>query len=147
MPFDIPSTGLAARFSLCREDLLPIARQAMQKLVSGQAGEGFDLFARLVLVLPGDHGFQIGLAEAALAADQPDVALQAATAAIAFAPDKADGYLLSGRACMALDELDAARSDFTESVTRAEATPNDKDQNRAGTLARSLLIALAGVHA
>lgn len=140
------ATGLAARFGLSSTDLLPIARKAAQKLGSQEVEEALQLFAQLVLACPDNRDFQIGLAEAALLADQPALALQAATAAIAYQPERADGYLLSGRACLALDDRAAAQEDFAEALSRARAMPEDKAQIRIGVLAEGCLEALAGDH-
>lgn len=135
--------GLAAQFGLSRNDLLPVARQARQKLNSGQPKEALSLFGQLVLGCPDDRDFQIGLAHAALASDEPELALQAATAAIVFEPTRADGYLLSGRACLALEDFGAAEEDFAEAVTRAASTTPEGDSQAAiGQVAQSCLDAL-----
>ncbi|NIZ12019.1 hypothetical protein [Phaeobacter sp. HF9A] len=146
MSNETAATGLAARFGLSSTDLLPIARKAAQKLGSGQAEEAMRLFAQLVLACPDNRDFQIGLAEAALLADQPALALQAASAAIAFDAKGADGYLLSGRACLALEDRAAAREDFAEALSCARALPDDKAQARIATLAEGCLAALAEDH-
>ncbi|WP_284262747.1 tetratricopeptide repeat protein [Roseicyclus amphidinii] len=137
--------GLAARFGLSAEDLRPNARHAKSLRDSGRAEEALRIFATLVLAAPEDVGFQLGLADSALATGRPEVALQAAAAAIAFDPKNPVAFLASGLACLAMDEPALAREDLADALRLSEAAPASAEAHKAaGRIAARLLAGLAG---
>jgi tetratricopeptide (TPR) repeat protein len=88
---------------------LDYARTLLQR---GAFGEAFRAYAALVLCDPTDSELQIGLSNCAWQVGEFELALQAASAAIAIEPTDPRGYCLSGKACLALGQLDEARVDL-----------------------------------
>lgn len=132
--------GLAARFGLTATDLHPSARHAAGLLQGGHADEALRIFATLVLAAPEDLGFQLGLSDSALAAGRPEIALQAAAAAISLDPRNPVAYLASGRACLAMGEAALAREDLADALRLAQAAPPGAASHKAaGKLALRLL--------
>lgn len=103
-------------------DLAAAARQAHDKLCAGEAQAALDAYALLILTDPHNPDLLLGLAEAALGAGAPDVALTSCNALIALAPDTPAAWLVSGRACLALGDSAAARDDLAEAQRRAMAS-------------------------
>lgn len=125
--FDPP---LAQRLGLQPGDLNGAAQQACTDLMAGRAEQALGKFARLILIDPTDTSLHIGLAEAALAAGQPELAVQSAAAVIVDRPDAPEGYLLSARACLTLGEYGPAAEDL------ADAERFAADRGDAATLAQ-----------
>jgi regulator of sirC expression with transglutaminase-like and TPR domain len=71
----------------------------------------------------------------------PELALQAAAAIIAIAPDRPEGFLLSGQACLAMDERDLAREDLNDAIAKADANPRFA---AVGKMARQTLVMANG---
>jgi predicted Zn-dependent protease len=115
--------------------------QAMEKLAAGDLQAAFRDIAILVLLAPTSVNFQMGLAQIALRAGVPELAMQAAAAIIAIAPDRPEGFLLSGQACLAMDEPELAREDLQDAITRADAHPRFA---ALGKIARQSLIIAMG---
>lgn len=97
--------------------------KAMEKLEAGDVPAAFRDMASLVLLAPTSVQFQLGLAQVALQANVPELAMQAAAAIIAFAPDRPEGFLLSGQACLAMGEPGLAREDLADAIALADANP------------------------
>lgn len=114
--------GLAARFGLEARDLYPNAQHAMGLLKSGRTDEALRIFAVLVLAAPEETGFQLGLSEAALTSGRPEIALQAAAAAISLDPQNPVAFLASGLACLAMGEATLAQEDLADALRLAQAS-------------------------
>ena len=128
---DVP---LVERLGLAPGDLNGAAEQARADLQAGQSASALSKFARLVMIDPRHAPYFLGLAEAALAEGQPEIALQGASVVMLEQPDDPAGYLLSAQACLALDEFDAAREDLAD----AERCALAKSDMAAQILARRL---------
>lgn len=114
---------------------------AMERLAGGDVDSAFRDFANLVLLAPTSVQFQLGLAQAALRAGVPELAMQAAAAIIALAPDRPEGFLLSGQACLAMDERDLALEDLNDAIAKADAHPRFA---ALGRMARQSLVMASG---
>lgn len=112
--------------------------RAMEKLEAGDIPGAFKDIASLVLLAPTSVKFQLGLAQIALRAGVPELAMQAAAAIIALAPSRPEGFLLSGQACLAMGEIALAREDLTDAITRADANAR---YAALGRIARQTLLA------
>lgn len=110
---------IAAQLGIDAKDLGGAVKLAQTRLSEGRDLEAFQMFCGLVLLDPTHMDFQIGLAESALAAGAPEMALQSAALVITAHPDWPHGYFLSGRACLALDDPAAAAEDFADAITHA----------------------------
>lgn len=112
-------------------------RAAMKKMEDGDLPAAFKDMANLVLLAPTSVQFQLGLAQVALRANVPELAMQAAAAIIALAPDRPEGFLLSGQACLAMGEVSLAQEDLADAISRADAHPRFA---ALGRIARQTLI-------
>lgn len=112
--------------------------RAMEKLAAGDIAAAFRDFGTLVLLAPMSVQYQLGLAQAALQANAPELAMQAAAVIIGLAPDRPEGFLLSGQACLAMGEPALAREDLTDAIALADAHPRFA---AIGKIARQTLIA------
>lgn len=119
---------------------LDVARRHLQR---GAAAEAMRIYVALVLCDPMVVDFQVGLANCALQLEENPLALQAASAVIALAPRDSRGYLLSGRACLALGHQAEAEEDLRDAVTFGQAERNAVVVNDA----RQLLQTLAAINA
>jgi predicted Zn-dependent protease len=114
---------LIERLGLSEEHFAPIYDRAMERLAAGDIEAAFRDMANLVLLSPTSVQFQLGLAQVALRADLPELAMQAAAVIVAQAPDRPEGFLLSGQACLAMGEPGLAREDLADAIARAEGNP------------------------
>jgi len=87
----------------------------------------------------GDFDAQIRLGDAALQGLRADVALSAGDAAVRIAPDRWDGYALSGRALLALRRYEMAADALSRAIERAPAAeqPGLRELRRQCLLAES----------
>lgn len=120
----LETTSIRELMGLEVEHLIPGLAIAAKMLRQGDNEGALRTYATLVLCEPTEPRFQIGLAACALKIGQYAVALQAASAVIAFTPDQPEGYHLSAHACIGLGEYDSAIEDFTEALRLAEAANN-----------------------
>lgn len=104
-------------------DLAGAAVLAHQQLQAGDFGEAMHAYALLTLSDPENPDLLQGLGEAALGAGEGAAALSAASALVALEPARAAGWLLSARACLALDAHEEARADLEEAIARAQVSP------------------------
>ncbi len=105
------SGALRERLGLSADDIglgLAVASHTLGR----QPREALKLYAALILCDPINVACQMGLAHCALLAEEPHLALQAASVVIALAPDDPRGHLLSARACIALGNVRDAREDL-----------------------------------
>ncbi|MFT0891578.1 hypothetical protein [Pseudochelatococcus sp. G4_1912] len=107
------------------EHLLPGLSIAAKMLQRGDEEGALRTYATLVLCDPNEPRFQQGLAACALKIGQHAVALQAASAIIAFWPESPEGYHFSAHACIGLEEYEAAIEDFTDALRLAQQTGNE----------------------
>lgn len=122
---------------LTREDVRAVAHVAtVRPLVD--PGERLRRAALLSLLDPGDPALQGEFATAALAAGEPEVALQAASALIALDPRGFRGFELSARACMALGLVAEAREDADDARMRARDARDPDAFQRAGAILAEL---------
>lgn len=108
--------GVRKSLGLSREDVhvgLDLAKSQLQK---GQHAEAFKTYATMILLDPIDPELQIGFANCALVVGENSLALQAASAAIVQMPEDCRGYLLSGKACLALGLKDECKEDFIKAM-------------------------------
>ncbi|WP_163850639.1 hypothetical protein [Pseudooceanicola aestuarii] len=117
---DLALNPIRDRLGLKDGDLKGAALAGKRALDQGQALEALNIFRTLVLLDPLAIDPQIGLAEAALAGGLNELAMQCASVVVAQAPRRAEGYLLSGRAAMAMGETDVAQEDLAEAQRHAE---------------------------
>lgn len=130
------------RLGLTEGHFQGVFNQAMEKLEAGNVDAAFKDMANLVLLSPTSVQFQLGLAEIALRAGVPELAMQAAAAAIAIAPDRPEGFLLSGQACLAMNETKFAQEDLADAIAKADASPRYAAVAKA---ARQALILAGGL--
>ncbi|MGV6872538.1 tetratricopeptide repeat protein [Pseudochelatococcus sp. B33] len=123
------------------EHLLPGLDIAANHLRRGEHAEALRTYSTLVLMDPTEARFQRGLAECALETGDFHLASLAASSLIAGAPDKPEGYLMSGRAFFGLRDFDAAIEDFREAVRLAEQAGNTALARQAEPLLQRALIA------
>ena len=116
---------IAAQLGFDAEDLGGAVKLAQTRLAEGRDIEAFQMFCGLVLIDPTHMDFQLGLAESALAAGAPEMALQSAALVISQHPDWPQGYFLSGRACLALGDTAAAAEDFADAIAHAGSAHPD----------------------
>lgn len=114
---------------------LDVARRHLQR---GAADEALRIYVALVLCEPTEVDFQVGLANCALQLEENALALQAASAVIALAPRDSRGYLLSGRACLALGHQAEAEEDLRDAVTLGLVDRNATVVNDARRLLQSI---------
>lgn len=107
-------TPLYKRLGLQRNDLAGAARAADSALHGGNAEEAFRGFAHLVMLDPTNADYHAGLAEAALDLGNFDMALQSASVVVATRPTAPEGYFLSARACIGMEEPALALEDLAE---------------------------------
>lgn len=93
---------------------LHVARQHMQR---GALGEALQLYSALVICMPTEVDFQVGLSNCALEVGENALALQAASVVIALAPRDCRGYLLSARACLGLGHASEAQEDLRDAIS------------------------------
>lgn len=132
---------IVERLGLTEKHFAVSYNRAMEKLAAGDTPAAFRDIANLVLLAPTSVQFQLGLAQVALQAGLPELAMQAAAAIIALAPDRPEGFLLSGQACLAMGEPALAREDLADAIARADANPRYAALAR---IARQTLVAAEG---
>jgi Flp pilus assembly protein TadD len=92
---------------------------ARNHILRGAHGEAMRIYIGLVMCEPMNVDFQVGLANCANLMGEPNVALQAASAAIMLAPSDPRGYLLSGQSCIMMGNVDEAREDLNDALRHA----------------------------
>lgn len=132
---------IITRLGLSEQHFSVSYNRAMEKLAAGDTVSAFRDIGNLVLLAPTSVQFQLGLAQVALKAGVPELAMQAAAAIIALAPDRPEGFLLSGQACLAMGEPALAREDLTDAIARADAHPRYAALSK---IARQTLVAAEG---
>ena len=90
--------------------------QALHLLRDGHAAPAADLLASAVAGLPGHDGARVNLVRALLAAGEPQRTLDAADAALAATPDRAELHFARGTALNALGQPHAARDVLRRAV-------------------------------
>jgi tetratricopeptide (TPR) repeat protein len=118
-----------AQLGLAPGDLVGVVKAARNALEQGDVEAGLSQFAKLVFLDATAIDHHIGLAEAALAAELNELALTSACTVMVLDPRRADGYLLSGRAALAMGEIDAAVEDLTDAVKLADGPQRDFAQS------------------
>ena len=111
--------------------------QANDKLAAGDAMGALEDFSKLVLISPESASFQVGLAEAAIAAGMVDLGLQAASAVIMLEPQQPEGYFHSGKACFLMQEYALAIEDLTDAIAKCGTDTGYSDMIKA---CRALII-------
>lgn len=114
-----------AQLGLEPGDLQGAVRQARHALEQGDIMTGLYQFANLVILDSSEVDHHIGLAEAALMAEMYEMAMSTACAAMVLDPKRAEGYLLCGRAALAMGEIEAAIEDLTDAVTFSDGPLRD----------------------
>jgi Flp pilus assembly protein TadD len=113
------SGGLRDELGLTSDVLAVGLAIAANHLSRGAHGEAMRIYVGLVMCEPMNVDFQVGLANCANQMGEQSVALQAASVAIMLAPSDPRGYLLSGRSCMMMGNVDEAREDLHDALTYA----------------------------
>ncbi|WP_378940817.1 hypothetical protein [Mesorhizobium sp. ANAO-SY3R2] len=113
------SGQLGAELGLSTEALRIGLTVASNHLLRGAYGEAMRVYVGLVLCEPMNVDFQVGLANCANLMGEHCVALQAASAVIMLAPSDPRGYLLSGRSCIMLGQMDEATEDLNDALKHA----------------------------
>lgn len=107
-------TPFHERLGLRREDLHGAALAADAAARSGNLDEAFRSFAHLVMLDPTNPDYHAGLAEVSLDLGNFAMALQSASVMVAARPTAPEGYFLSARACIGLEEPALALEDLAE---------------------------------
>lgn len=92
---------------------------AKNHLLRGAYVEAMRIYVGLVMCEPMNVDFQVGLANCANLMGEQSVALQAASVAIMLAPSDPRGYLLSGRSCIMMGNVQEAREDLGDALKYA----------------------------
>lgn len=114
---------------------LDLARAHLRR---GATAEATRICATLVLCEPMQADFQIALCDCALLGEEYHVALQAASAVVALCPTDPRGYLLSGRACLALGYRTEAIEDLRDAIAFAKEAQSLDLVREAGDLLSKL---------
>lgn len=130
--------ALRESYGLDLGDLRAMAHVAHTKMTSAAFGEALRIYSVLALLAPDEIGFQVGLADAAIAERNFELALTAAALIISIDPADARGYYLSGRASLGLGLHAEAREDLALAVKVAGASGT----TRIGELAERLLASM-----
>lgn len=107
-------TPLFERLRLKRDDLHGAVRSAEASVQSGNLEAAFKSYAYLVMLDPTNADHHCGLAEVALDLGRFEMALQSASVVVAMRPASPEGYFLSARACIGMEEPALAREDLDE---------------------------------
>ncbi|WP_341367299.1 hypothetical protein [Yoonia sp. BS5-3] len=127
---DAPASALlldgafAKELGLGTRELDTALAAANAKLQAGNHDKALSMYAMLVLCRPQNVNYQCALANCALKMQEYEMALQAASAAVALDPRDCRGYYLSGAACFGLGHLDEAREDIADALSFAEGSPH-----------------------
>jgi Flp pilus assembly protein TadD len=113
--------ALRESYGLNIEDLRAMAHVAHLKMTSADFAGAFRIYSVLALMAPEEVGFQVGLADAAIAERDFELALTAASLIISINPSDARGFYLSGRASLALGMHAEAREDLQTALEVARA--------------------------
>ncbi|MCP8939518.1 hypothetical protein NK718_13410 [Alsobacter sp. SYSU M60028] len=135
---DLSASSAATALGLGRAELAAGLALIDSQLRQGAAAEAFRSACALVLCDPGVMAHQLALSHCALLNAEPELALQAASAAIVLAPADPRGYLASAKAYLALGHEAEAREDLQEAVRF------DAKAGAAGREAQALLAGLGG---
>lgn len=136
---DLVETTLLKKLGLQTGDMRGIVVRANSKLSQGDAVGAFADFAALVLMDPTAVEYQIGLSEAATQSNQAALGMQAAAIVITEMPDDPEGYYLSGKAALAMDEKEIAAVDLRDAIDRCK----DKSEKTALLKSARQLLSLA----
>ncbi|MFD2251812.1 tetratricopeptide (TPR) repeat protein [Pseudochelatococcus lubricantis] len=136
-----PGQSIREYLGLQIAHLLPGLDVAAGMLRRGEHDQALRTYATLVLCDPSEIRFQIGLATCALEIREFHIALQAASAVIASAPDSPMGYLISGRASLGLLDFDAAIDDLQDAIRVARETGDDAVAKEAAALLQRAIVA------
>lgn len=119
---------LALRDSVGLEinDLRAMAHVAHMKMTSADFSGALRLYSVLALMAPDEIGFQVGLADAAIAERNFELALTAASLIISLNPSDPRGYYLSGRSSLGLGMQAEAREDLQTAIKIAMAARDAK---------------------
>jgi tetratricopeptide (TPR) repeat protein len=123
---ELETLGRALRdsYGLQTSELRALAHVGHMKMSAGDFAGAQRVYCLLVVMAPDEAGFQIGLADASLALEHFDLALQAGAAVIAALPTDPRGYFISGRACLGLGLAEEAREDLADAI-RLSRLPDD----------------------
>jgi glucose dehydrogenase len=121
------------RLGLDQKDI-GLGLAAAGRMLGRQPRAALRLYAALILCDPMNVDCQMGLAHCALLAEEPHLALQAASVVIALAPDDARGHLLSARASLALGATADARADLAAAAEAARRAGDAAALAEAGRL-------------
>ncbi|MGQ3211767.1 tetratricopeptide repeat protein [Shinella sp.] len=113
------SGGLRDELGLTSDVLNVGLAIAANHLARGANSEAMRIYVGLVMCEPMNVDFQVGLANCANVMGEQSVALQAASVVIMLAPTDPRGYLLSGRSCIMMGNLDEAREDLHDALKYA----------------------------
>lgn len=125
------------------EDLQLGLNVASNRLRRGANLEALRIYLALVLCEPANAEFQVGLSNCALLLQEHSLALRAASVVIALEPKNPKGYLLSGRACIALGHFTEADEDLRKAMQFAK----EKRESALFQSAESLLKKLSAITA
>jgi len=115
----IASQTLARELQLGEATFNPLLDLADRLVERKNWTEAFDLFSRLGLVDPANLDVQLGLARCATGLGEHEIAIKAAANVIRLAPSDPRGYLLSGKNCLMIGQLQEAREDLADAVRLA----------------------------
>ena len=130
--------ALRESYGLNIDELRAMAHVAHLKMTSADFAGAFRIYGVLALMAPEEIGFQVGLADAAMAERDFELALTAASLIISINPSDARGYYLSGRASLALGMHVEARDDLQMAVKVARAARDAKTHDLAERLLSGL---------
>jgi Flp pilus assembly protein TadD len=130
--------ALRTGFDLNIAQLRAMAHVAHLKMTSADFAGALRIYSVLALMAPEETGFQVGLADAAIAERNFELAMAAASLIISLDPSDPRGYYLSGRASLGLGEHQAARDDLQTAIKVATAKGDARTRDLADRLMTGL---------
>lgn len=126
--------ALRESYGLEINDLRAMAHVAHMKMTAADFSGALRLYSVLALMAPEEIGFQVGLADAAIAECNFELALTAASLIISIDPADPRGHYLSGRASLGLGMHAEAREDLQTAKKIAMAARDAKTYELAERL-------------
>lgn len=126
--------SLRDRLGLKPNALLFGLSHALHLLEAGHVDDALRMCAGLVAIDPGNVRHLAGLANCAIAAGQPDLAIRAAAMIMIREPRNPLGYYFSGLGCIGINHMQEAMEDLADAVRLAEAEGNDELARTASTM-------------
>lgn len=112
----IVNGAIGRQIGLEPEDIKPGILLATNLSKTGRHDKAMEIFSGLLLLQPSNPEIQLGLANCCMQLQNFQLALQAASAAMALDPENPWAYYYSGAACLALGHIVEAKEDLADAV-------------------------------